>query len=143
MKKIYIIRHCEAEGQLAEAQLTDRVFKQAMEVFSFFSSIKIDRIISSPSKRAIQTIQPLSKRLNIEIEIEKKLAERVLSTKKLFDWLEKLRTTFEDMDLKFEGGESSQEAMKRIVEVVENVFKDETENTIIVTHGNIMSLLFH
>lgn len=37
------------------------------------------------------------------------------------------------MELKLEGGESSSDAMKRIVEVVENTF--------IVTHGNLISLL--
>lgn len=141
LKKIYIIRHCEAEGQPAEAQLTDRGFKQALEVSEFFSEIKIDRIISSPYKRAIQSIQPLAEQLNLKIEIDRKLTERVLSSENLSDWLEKLKTTFEDIELKFEGGESSKEAMKRIVEVVEEVFNGEFENTIIVTHGNLMSLL--
>ncbi len=141
MKKIYIIRHCEAEGQPSESQLTDKGFKQAIEVSDFFSEIKIDRIISSPYKRAIQSIQPLSKRLNVEIEINRQLTERVLSTKNLSDWLEKLQLTFEDIDLKFEGGESSKEATQRIVEVVEEVFNCEYENTIMVTHGNLMSLL--
>ncbi|MED3785804.1 phosphoglycerate mutase family protein [Peribacillus frigoritolerans] len=53
----------------------------------------------------------------------------------------KLKATFDDLELKFEGGESSKEAMNRIVNVVDEVFKSETENTIIVTHGNLMSLL--
>src|SRR5690606_33918156 len=94
-------------------------------------------------KRAIQTIQPLAKQLNIEIEIDGKLTERVLSTKVISDWKDKLRTTFEDVELKFEGGESSQEAKERIVDVVEKVFEDVSENTIIVTHGNLMSLLLN
>lgn len=141
MKKIYMIRHCEAEGQSFEAQLTDRGFKQAVELADFFSNIKIDRIISSPYLRAIQSLQPLVERLNIEIETDQQLIERVLSNKNIPDWFEKLRKTFDDLELKFEGGESSQEAMKRIVEVVEKVFNSKTENTIIVSHGNLISLL--
>lgn len=35
MKKVYIIRHCEAEGQPSEAQLTARGFKQALDVSEF------------------------------------------------------------------------------------------------------------
>ncbi|WP_342505087.1 histidine phosphatase family protein [Sporosarcina sp. FSL K6-2383] len=108
-----------------------------------YLNFKIDRIISSPYKRAIQSIQPLAEQLSVEIEIDRQLTERVLSTENLTDWLEKLSTSFENMALKFEGGESSQEAMKRIVEVVEDIFKGESENTIIVTHGNIMSLLLN
>ncbi|MFJ7726185.1 histidine phosphatase family protein [Neobacillus sp. NPDC097160] len=141
LKKIFLIRHCEAKGQPFEAQLTDRGMKQALELADFFSNSKIDRIISSPYKRAIQSIQPFAERLHIEIENDSRLTERVLSTNNLSDWLEKLKTTFTDFDLKFEGGESSQEAMDRIVEVVEKVFTSETKNTIIVTHGNLMSLL--
>lgn len=141
LKKIYLIRHCEAEGQPSGAQLTERGLKQSLELSEFFSDRKIDRIIASPYKRAIQSIQPLAQRLIIKIEADERLIERVLSTKNLSDWLEKLKTTFDDPELKFEGGESSQEAMKRIVDVVEEVFNSESENTIIVTHGNLLSLL--
>ncbi|MBS4178327.1 histidine phosphatase family protein [Lederbergia citrea] len=141
MKKIYIIRHCEAEGQAAEAKLTDRGMNQAADLSEFFANKKVDRIISSPYKRAIKSVEPLANHLNLEIEIERKLSERVLSTKSFPDWFEKIRTTYDDLELKFEGGESSQEAMKRIIEVVEKVFNSEDENTVIVTHGNIMSLL--
>jgi 2,3-bisphosphoglycerate-dependent phosphoglycerate mutase len=140
-KKVYIIRHCEAEGQPSESPLTKNGFKQAMEISEFFSQIQVGRIISSPFLRAIQSIQPLANKLNIEIEIHSQLSERTLSTNNLLDWFEKIRQTFEDMELKFEGGESSQEAMDRIVKVVEEVFESKTENTIIVTHGNLMSLL--
>ncbi|MCJ8006031.1 histidine phosphatase family protein [Lederbergia wuyishanensis] len=141
MKKIYVIRHCEAQGQPPEAQLTDRGLEQALDLSEFFSNIQIDRIISSPYKRAVESIRPLSKRLNIEVEIDEKLTDRILSTKNLSDWYEKLRTTFDDIEQKFEGGESSKDAMKRIVQVVEDVFSSKNKNTIIVTHGNLMSLL--
>ncbi|WP_438311807.1 histidine phosphatase family protein [Sporosarcina sp. FA9] len=143
LKNVYIVRHCEAEGQSFYAKLTEKGFNQALDLSSFLSEIKVDRIISSPYERAIQSIQPLANQLNIEIEIDGKLTERVLSTKDISDWEDKLRTTFEDVELKFEGGESSQEAKERIVDVVENVFNDVSENTIIVTHGNLMSLLLN
>ncbi|MED3562038.1 histidine phosphatase family protein [Bacillus xiapuensis] len=141
MKKIYVIRHCEAEGQSPEAQLTDRGNEQALDLSEFFSNIKIDRIISSPYKRALDSIKPLAKKSNVEVEIDRKLTERILSTKNFSDWFEKLRNTFDDIALKFEGGESSREAMERIVEVVEEAFSRNNNNTVIVTHGNLMSLL--
>lgn len=69
------------------------------------------------------------------------MEERVLSKENLSDWLEKLSTTFDNLDLKFEGGESSREAMNRIVEVINEVFSNNVQNTIIVSHGNLISLL--
>ena len=140
-KEIYVVRHCEARGQAAEAQLTEQGEKQAELLVRFFSNKKIDRIISSPFLRAIQSVEPISQKKNLKIEIDERLSERILSTTDLPDWYEKLKETFNDAELKFEGGESSQEAMNRIVNVVDDVCKSEIENILIVTHGNIMSLL--
>lgn len=141
VKQIYVIRHCEAEGQPFEAQLTENGLKQALNLSEFFSNIKIDKVISSPFKRAIQSIEPLAQRINAEIVLDERLSERVLSTENLPDWFEKLRATYDDLDLAFPCGESSQMAMNRIVAVVNEVFNSNADNCIIVTHGNIMSLL--
>lgn len=141
-KKIYVIRHCEAEGQSKEAQLTENGIQQAANLAGFFEEVKINRIISSPFRRAIQSIGQVAKRAKVNIEIDERLAERILSTELLPDWLEKLKATFDDLDLKFDRGETSREAMHRIVGVVEEIFKSNSQNTLIVTHGNLMSLLF-
>lgn len=140
-KSIYIVRHCQAQGQPAESQLTKDGFQQAAELATFFSYRQIDRIISSPYLRAIQTVEPMSKETNIHIEIDDRLTERMLSSRDLPDWMDKLKATYDDLKLKYEGGESSKEAMDRIVSVVEETFGSDEENTVIVTHGNIMSLL--
>jgi len=141
LMKIYLIRHCSAEGQPPEARLTEEGEKQAVELTNFFANVQIDRIISSPFKRAVDTIHPLAAKLGIEIEQDSRLAERVLSTENMQDWLEKLKSTFDNLDVKFEGGESSREAMSRIVEVVEEVQTSEIQNTVLVSHGNLLSLL--
>ncbi|MEH7386413.1 histidine phosphatase family protein [Bacillus sp. JJ1521] len=143
MKAIYMIRHCEAEGQEPEACLTEKGQKQAVELATFFNNRNVDRIISSPFKRAIQTIQPLANELSIDIETNPLLAERVLSSTNMPDWFEKLKATYEDFDLTYEGGESSREAANRIIEVVDDVLKSDGEHIIIVSHGGLMSLLLN
>ncbi|MFD1851747.1 histidine phosphatase family protein [Oceanobacillus bengalensis] len=140
---IYIIRHCEAEGQSSDSPLTERGIKQANELSNFLSDIKVDRIISSPFLRAVQTIKPFAKNKNMEIEVDSRLSERVLSTNHFPDWLDKLEATFSHMDLKYEGGESSNEAMNRITEVVNDIVASPSENTVIVAHGGIISLLLN
>ncbi|MGE7946060.1 histidine phosphatase family protein [Lysinibacillus sp. NPDC093688] len=141
VKHIYVIRHCEARGQSADASLTEHGFHQAEILADFFTDKKIDRIITSPFLRAIQTIEPLSTRGNINIEIDERLSERILSTRDLPDWYEKLQATFTDMNLKFDSGESSKEAMERIVNVVKGIFQSDVKRTIVVSHGNIITLL--
>ncbi|MGG0174695.1 histidine phosphatase family protein [Gottfriedia acidiceleris] len=140
-KEIYIIRHCEAEGQPYEANLTERGLIQAKHLSNFFSKIKVDQIISSPFLRAIQSIEPTSNEMKIDIVLDKRLSERKLSSIDLPDWLEKLKATFEDMELKFDGGESSQEATNRAISVIDEIIKSENQITIVVTHGNLMSLI--
>lgn len=141
MKKVYLVRHCEAEGQASEAPLTANGLNQAQELAEFFSEVKVDRIVSSPYTRAVQSMRPLADKIGVQIEKQVRLAERVLSSGNLPDWQEKLTASFEDADLKYEGGESGREATERIVRVVEELFNSDEDHSIVVTHGNILSLL--
>ena len=143
MKKIYVVRHCKAEGQEQHAPLTETGLKQAGELGEYLANQSVQRIVSSPFHRAVQTVEPLSKQIDVPIEMDNRLIERVLSTKNLPDWPEKLEETFSDLDVAFEGGESSNEAMHRVTEVVEEIFTDKKDNTVLVTHGGLMSLLLH
>ena len=58
--------------------------------------------------------------------------------------MEKLAETFNDLDLAFEGGESSNQAMNRIKDVADEILNSNNfKTTVIVTHGGIISLLLH
>lgn len=140
-KRIYVIRHCEAEGQPPEARLTEKGEGQAADLAKFLSVVKIDRIISSPFVRAIESVKPFAEQMQQEIEVDERLSERILGTGHLPDWLDKLRETFDNLEVKFDDGESSREAMNRAVSVVADIMQSKVENTLIVTHGNLMSLL--
>ncbi len=138
-KVIYIVRHCSAEGQPPQADLTDEGVLQAGELAKFFEDIGVDRIISSPFKRAQRTAWPLAERKELHVEVDSRLSERVLSSHDLKDWLVKLEESFIDLHLKCEGGESSNEAMSRVCDVVDGLL--DGSQTVLVTHGNLMALL--
>ncbi|AVI40278.1 histidine phosphatase family protein [Bacillus pumilus] len=141
MKTYYIVRHCQANGQSEDASLTPQGIAQSHALAQFFSSIHLNQIISSPYKRAIQTSEPLAHAKQLRVKIDQRLSERVLSRKPIDDWYEKLKRSFTDLHLTCEGGESSLEAMNRIVEVLYEQINSEKDHTLFVTHGNIMSLL--
>lgn len=143
MKRIYIIRHCKAEGQDENANLTSEGYNQSYMLRDFFVDQKIDKIISSHFVRAVQTIEPLGEYKGIDILKDSRLSERILSTENYSDWLDKLKMTFQERDLTFVGGESSNEALLRINNVFEEVINSPEENVILVTHGAIMSLLLN
>ena len=138
-KIIYVVRHCSAEGQAPDADLTAEGVLQAEKLVRFFDGIEIDRIITSPFVRARRSADPLAKEKGIHIEQDSRLAERVLSSHDLGDWLVKLEATFVDVHLKYEGGESSTEAMACVRNVVDGL--ESGSRTVLVTHGNLMALL--
>ncbi len=141
MKKIYIVRHCQAEGQAADAPLTEQGIQQSLELAEFLHDKGIDRIVSSSYRRAHDTITPLADRIGVAVVLDERLTERILSGQNAPEWREMLRRTYEDLDLCFEGGESSRTAMHRAVSVVHDVLQSSSRNAVIVSHGNLISLL--
>jgi 2,3-bisphosphoglycerate-dependent phosphoglycerate mutase len=141
MKTLYVVRHCKAEGQAADAPLTPEGVAQANSLADALATANIERIISSPYVRAVQSIAPLAQRLGLAVELDSRLVERVLSSASLPDWQERLRASFADLDLSLEGGESSRTAMQRAVAVVTDIQAHSAQSTLLVTHGNLMALL--
>jgi Fructose-2,6-bisphosphatase len=141
MKQVYIVRHCKAVGQEPEAPLTEAGAQQAKGLAEFFSNKEVDRIISSPFERAFRTITPLAEKLGLEITLDNRLSERILSSESYADWRDRLRKTFDDLELCHEGGESSHAAMSRAVSVVTEALSSGKKNIVIVSHGNLISLL--
>jgi len=141
MKHIFLIRHCQAEGQAPEASLTEKGKQQAIQLAACLDTFPIDYIVSSPYTRAYDTIQPLARRKSLPVHIHQDLQERVLSQANLPDWLDKLKLTFDDLDLCYPGGESSLDAMKRGVDVIHKTLQSQAQQIAIVSHGNLISLL--
>ncbi|MBB4825213.1 2,3-bisphosphoglycerate-dependent phosphoglycerate mutase [Sporosarcina luteola] len=136
-KTIYLVRHCQATGEEPQAELTEKGKEQAEELMRFLEKRNIMNIISSPFTRAIHSIQPTAERLGLEVKIDSRLAEEKIISKNLKDWLERLKGSIRDIDLKMAGGESSREVANRGIEVLEAV----TDGTVLVTHRNTMGLL--
>lgn len=138
---LYLVRHCQATGQEPDAPLTEIGKQQAIALADRFSKVPVERIISSPFTRACQSIMPLSERLGLTVEVDERLVERALSPVPLDNWRKRLAETFVDLDLSFEGGESSRTAMTRGVAVVRQAMQETANSIIIVTHGNLMTLI--
>lgn len=143
MKKIiYLVRHCQATGQAADAPLSSEGIEQAEALAEFLSEAEIGRIVSSPFVRALKSIDPLSMRSNIEIRLDERLIEAALSTIDYSDWDRKLRDTFSDFELSFEGGESSRAATTRALAALDDALLPDTDHPIaVVTHGRLLTLI--
>jgi 2,3-bisphosphoglycerate-dependent phosphoglycerate mutase len=138
---IYLVRHATATGQAADAPLTSEGIDQAEALAESLLGVGIGQIVSSPFARALTSIKPLSIRLNIEIKLDERLIEAALSTIDYADWLDKIRGTFSDFELSFEGGESSQAATERARAAIDDALLLDTAPIVLVTHGRLLTLM--
>ena len=106
----------------------------------FLSTLDIACIVSSPYRRAVQTIEPFAVQRRLPIELDARLIEHRLSGVDLPDWREQLRSSFSDLDRCLEGGESSRAARERALAAVEDVAAT-GQRTLLVTHGKLLALL--
>ena len=72
----------------------------------------IDVVISSPYKRAIQTVQGIANTYDVSIQIEEDLRERLLSSESVTDFNDAVQKVWEDWDFAQEGGESNDVSAK-------------------------------
>ena len=53
----------------------------------------------------------------------------------------KTRITFTNIDIAFSGGESTKQATDRAISLIQEVLKLEHTTTLLVTHGNLLTLI--
>lgn len=141
MKNVYLVRHCEAAGQEPESPLTEDGEKQARDLAAFFQDKDLDFIMTSPFERARKSVQPLANLNGLPIHSDDRLRERTLTSKPHPDWLKLLDMSFMDLDESFMGGESSQFAMERGAQVLQEFLASSKQNGVFVTHGNLLTLI--
>lgn len=57
------------------------------------------------------------------------------------DWMQKLESTFTNIDIAFSGGESTKQATDRAISLIEDVLKLNHTTILLVTHGNLLTLI--
>jgi 2,3-bisphosphoglycerate-dependent phosphoglycerate mutase len=140
MREILLMRHAAASGQGADAALTTEGRQQASELADVLLSLGSQRLVSSPFRRAIESVEPFAQRVGLSIETDERLVERVLSARNLPDWRDHLRRSFEDLDYCLYDGESARAAQERGVAALLAASAG-IERCAVVTHGNLLALI--
>lgn len=146
MTTIYFVRHAHSTYTKEERErpLSDKGYCDAENVTRLLKDKHIDIVISSPYKRAIQTVQGIANTYNLSIQLEEDLRERLLSEEPVQDFNNALQKVWEDWTFAYEGGESNDVAQRRAVTCMQSILKKyKGKNIVIGTHGNIMVLLMN
>lgn len=141
----YLVRHAEAIWSEDENRsLSGQGHKDAERVADILVKQPIALIYSSPYQRARETIAPLAKRLNLEIQIEPNLRERCLSSENVEDFFPAVEQTWVDPTFAHPGGESNAAVQKRGRAVLARLHEETSSKHIVLsTHGNFLAVLLH
>ena len=138
-----LIRHCQSSGQDPDAALTEIGREQAEALAEFLSDYPIDMIVSSSYMRAQQSIEPFAATVGLPIHLDNRLIERTLSGSPIDNWREVVRDSFEDLELRVPGGESAREVLDRGWAAITELIDGRHRFPIVVTHGNLLSLILN
>ncbi len=153
MTRIYIIRHCEALGNVekifqgtTDLDITDLGQKQLVELEKRFKPIPLDRVLSSPLIRTQKTAKAIIGNKNLTLEIDNDLIEMnggVIEGKPILESFKKypeLCENWVNSPHKFAppDGESYQDVYNRAWKVIKRIAEENKGKTIAcATHGAV------
>lgn len=143
---LYLVRHAHSvyTPDEFERPLSDKGFADAKRVTKRLIPENIEQVISSPYKRAIQTVEGIAKHLDQEVEIIVDYRERTLTREPAVDFEEAITKVWVDPSFSWEGGESNIVAQQRGVAItLELLDRYAGKNIVVGTHGNLMVLVMN
>ena len=138
---LILIRHAEAIGQDDRAPLTSAGVRAAETLGALLAREPADVLVSSPMRRAFQTAQAVASATGLPVRVDGRLVERMLTLAPREDWRELLRASFDEVDERYDGGETSEEARRRAIWAISDLVRQGFTHPILVTHGNLLALI--
>lgn len=151
---LYCVRHGESayntEGRIqgqSDVPLSELGRKQSEAVAEALARLPIEALYASPLRRAMQTAEPIARRLNLEIQTDPRLKEihaGVFQDKVWTEIAEKhpdhaSRWKSGDPDFAIPGGESRRDLMHRGKEVFEAIRASGRARVVVVSHGGLLA----
>ncbi|AIQ56240.1 histidine phosphatase family protein [Paenibacillus borealis] len=143
---LYFVRHAHSAYSADELNrpLPERGQADAQKITELLIHENIHVLLSSPYKRAIQTIEGLAGPLGLELVLEEDFRERLLSSGPVSNFGQAITKVWENPSFAWEGGESNLVAQSRGVRALHRVLQHyKGSNAVIGTHGNIMVLIMN
>lgn len=147
-KTVYLVRHAEPNYDNhddATRELTAKGLQDCQLLVNFFDQKPIDKIVSSPYKRAVDTIQPVADQLGLPIDLVADFRERKIDDV----WIEDFKTftanQWQDFVYKHsDSGESLAEVQDRTIAALTDLLENSrAEYLIISSHGTAISTMIN
>lgn len=145
--RVYFIRHAQSDRSFHDERtrpLTPEGMADTEKIIPVLKDKGITRIISSPYTRTIQTVEKLSKALELEIVTDDDLRERNAGKwhgDRFFDFVER---QWADFNYSIEDGESLRQVQERNIRALKKYLDKYNGQTLaIATHGTALSTIIN
>ena len=147
MTNVYFVRHAAPNYHNHDdltRELTEQGLQDRRRVTDFLWDKDIDTALSSPYKRAVDTIKEFADARGLEIRLTDDFRERKVGGGWIEDFDEFSKRQWEDFDFKLPEGESLREVQRRNIRALLQVLKIyHGKNVIIGSHGTALSTVIH
>lgn len=147
MTKVFFVRHAEPNYDNHDdrsRELSPRGMEDRKKVTSFLADKNIDIVISSPFKRAVDTVQDFADKNGLPVEIVEDFRERKVDSGWIEDFASFSKKQWSDFSFKLSDGECLKEVQDRNISALNNVLKQYSGKNIVVgSHGTSLSTIIN
>lgn len=147
MTTIYFVRHAEpnySNHNDAERELTEKGLKDRELVTSYLADKSIDVVLSSPYKRAIETVKHFADNNNLTIKAISDFRERKIDSVWIENYSDFCKQQWSDFFYRLSDGETLAEVQKRNISALFDVIDQYNDKNIVVgSHGTELSTIIN
>ena len=147
MTRVYYVRHAEPNYENHDdmlRELTPKGMEDRKLVTAFLSDKDIDVVLSSPFKRAVDTVADFAEKNSLSIETIDDFRERRVDSCWIEDFAAFSKKQWSDFEYKLSDGECLKEVQDRNIAALNTVLeKYNGKNVVIGSHGTALSTIIN
>ncbi len=147
MTTVYFVRHAEPNYENHDdisRELSEKGFRDRKRVTNFLTDKKIDVVLSSPYKRAVDTVREFAEISGLDITIVEDFRERRIDSQWIEDFHSFSKKQWEDFQYKLSDGECLAEVQKRNISALGRVLEQyKNKNIVVGSHGTALSTIIN
>ena len=147
MTKVFFVRHAEPNYENHDdriRELSPRGMEDRKKVTAFLADKNIDIVVSSPFKRAVDTVKDFADKNGMIVEIVEDFRERKVDSGWIEDFTSFSKKQWSDFSFKLSDGECLKEVQDRNISALNNVLEQYSGKNIVVgSHGTALSTIIN
>lgn len=147
MTTVFFVRHAEPNYDNRDdklRELSPRGLQDRKRVTAFLARKQIDAVLSSPYKRAVDTVRDFADRYGLSVRTVEDFRERKVDQGWIEDFTAFSQKQWADFSYKRPGGECLQEVQDRNIAALKAVLEQyRGKNIVIGTHGTALCTILH